>query len=89
MAQSSLEKGEAFLQENAKKEGVHTTPSGLQYKVLHGRQRAAARRRPTRCKVHYRGTLLDGTEFDSSYKRNQPIEFALNRSSQAGPRACS
>jgi len=78
MAQTALEKGETFLQENAKKEGVHITPSGLQYKVLTegtGRSPKAT----NTVKVQYRGTLLDGTEFDSSYKRNQPIEFALNQ----------
>ena len=78
MAQTALEKGETFLQENGKKEGVHTTASGLQYKVLKegiGRTPKAT----DTVKVNYRGTLLDGTEFDSSYKRNQPIEFALNQ----------
>ncbi len=78
MAQTALEKGEAYLQENGKKEGVHTTSSGLQYKVL----KEGAGRSPKATdtvKVNYRGTLLDGTEFDSSYKRNQPIEFALNQ----------
>ena len=78
MAQTALEKGEAYLHENGKKEGVHTTASGLQYKVL----KEGAGRSPKATdtvKVNYRGTLLDGTEFDSSYKRNQPIEFALNQ----------
>ena len=78
MARTPLEKGEAFLHENASKEGVHVTPSGLQYKVLTdgtGRSPSAT----DTVKVQYRGTLLDGTEFDSSYKRNQPIEFALNQ----------
>lgn len=78
MAQSPVEKGETFLQENAKKEGVHVTPSGLQYKVLMDGPGRSPKATDT-VKVQYRGTLLDGTEFDSSYKRNQPIEFALNQ----------
>ena len=74
MAQSSLEKGETFLKENASKEGVKTTPSGLQYKVLqegNGRTPVAT----DTVRVHYRGTLIDGTEFDKS---SSPIEFPLN-----------
>ena len=78
MAQTALEKGETFLQENGKKEGVHTTVSGLQYKVLKEGTGRSPKATDT-VKVNYRGTLLDGTEFDSSYKRNQPIEFALNQ----------
>lgn len=78
MAQSPLEKGEVFLHENATKEGVHVTPSGLQYKVLTDGAGRSPKATDT-VKVQYRGTLLDGTEFDSSYKRNQPIEFALNQ----------
>jgi len=69
--------GEQFLKENAQKEGVKTTTSGLQYMVL----QEGTGPSPTaddRVKVHYRGTLLDGTEFDSSYKRGEPIVFALN-----------
>ncbi len=78
MAQSSLEKGEAFLRDNAGKEGVQSTASGLQYTVLTpgtGRNPKAT----DTVLVHYRGTLLDGTEFDSSYRRNAPIEFPLNQ----------
>ena len=70
-------KGEAFLAENAKKEGVTVTASGLQYEVLtqgNGKKPAAT----DTVKVHYQGTLIDGTEFDSSYKRGQPISFPLN-----------
>ncbi|MCF6208657.1 MAG: FKBP-type peptidyl-prolyl cis-trans isomerase [Ghiorsea sp.] len=70
-------KGEAFLAENAKKEGITVTASGLQYEVLtqgSGKKPAAT----DTVKVHYQGTLLDGTEFDSSYKRGQPISFPLN-----------
>jgi len=70
-------KGEAFLAENAKKEGVKVTPSGLQYEVI--KQGDGPKPKPTdTVKVHYQGTLIDGTEFDSSYKRGQPISFPLN-----------
>lgn len=74
----NLAEGELFLAENKMKDGVQTTDSGLQYKVLTMGDGA----KPTatdKVKVHYRGTLLDGTEFDSSYARNEPISFALNR----------
>jgi FKBP-type peptidyl-prolyl cis-trans isomerase len=70
--------GEKFLKENASKEGVKTLPSGLQYKVLKegtGKSPKAADTVVT----HYRGTLINGTEFDSSYKRNEPAEFPVNR----------
>jgi FKBP-type peptidyl-prolyl cis-trans isomerase len=76
--QNNLVEGQKFLAENASKEGVQTTASGLQYKVEtmgDGPKPAAT----DTVKVHYRGTLLDGTEFDSSYARNEPISFALNR----------
>jgi len=70
-------KGEAYLEENAKKEGVTVTESGLQYEVLvqgSGDKPAAT----DTVEVHYQGTLIDGTEFDSSYSRGQPISFPLN-----------
>ena len=76
-AEKSQKAGETFLAENAKKEGVKVLPSGLQYKVL----KQGAGQKPTSknvVKTHYRGTLIDGREFDSSYKRNEPIEFPLN-----------
>lgn len=75
---TNLEEGKKFLAENAKKEGVQTTASGLQYKV----ETMGTGPKPVATdtvKVHYRGTLLDGTEFDSSYARNEPISFGLNR----------
>lgn len=78
MAQSALEKGEKFLAENKSKEGVKTTASGLQYKITKegtGKQPAAT----DSVLVHYEGKLLDGTVFDSSIKRNEPISFPLNR----------
>lgn len=77
MAQSAPEKGKTYLAENAKKEGVKTTASGLQYKVLQEGTGKSPKATDT-VLVHYRGTLLDGTEFDSSYKRKEPIEFPLN-----------
>jgi len=70
--------GEAFLAENKKKEGVTTLPSGMQYMVLtegKGKQPTAT----DSVTVQYRGTLIDGTEFDSSYKRGQPASFGLNQ----------
>lgn len=69
--------GTAFLAENAKKPGVTTTSSGLQYKVI----TAGTGKKPTATDtvtVHYRGTLIDGAEFDSSYSRGQPATFPLN-----------
>jgi FKBP-type peptidyl-prolyl cis-trans isomerase len=78
MAQSASEKGAKFLEENAKKEGVKTTASGLQYK----HEKEGTGKSPSASdtvKVHYKGTLLNGKEFDSSYKRNEPLEFPLNR----------
>ncbi len=68
--------GEAYLVENAKKEGVKTLPSGVQYQVLTEGSGAKPTAADTvRC--HYRGTLIDGSEFDSSYKRGEPAEFAV------------
>lgn len=77
MAQSALERGKEFLAENATKPGVQQTESGLQYLIETPGAGAEPKATDT-VKVNYRGTLLDGTEFDSSYKRNEPIEFPLN-----------
>ena len=71
--------GEAFLAQNKNKEGVMTTASGLQYKVL---KEGSGTEHPTatsKVKVHYHGTLIDGTVFDSSVERGEPIEFGLNQ----------
>jgi len=76
--QENLVAGQQFLAENKSKEGVQTTESGLQYKVLTMGEGAKPAATDT-VKVHYSGKLLDGTEFDSSYARNEPISFALNR----------
>ncbi|MBP5627267.1 FKBP-type peptidyl-prolyl cis-trans isomerase [bacterium] len=66
-----------FLEENAKKEGVKVTESGLQYTVIKEGEGAKPKATDT-VKVHYKGTLVDGKEFDSSYKRGEPISFPLN-----------
>jgi len=71
------EEGEAFLAENAKREGVKVTASGLQYEVLEPGNGPKPTAEST-VKVHYEGTLIDGTVFDSSYKRGEPISFPLN-----------
>jgi FKBP-type peptidyl-prolyl cis-trans isomerase FklB len=76
-AQVNKTKEEAFLKENAKKTGVKVTASGLQYIVISTGTGPLPKLTDT-VKVHYRGTLLDGREFDSSYKRNQPAVFPLN-----------
>jgi FKBP-type peptidyl-prolyl cis-trans isomerase FkpA/FKBP-type peptidyl-prolyl cis-trans isomerase FklB len=78
VGQENLVEGQMFLTENKQKEGVKTTESGLQYKVLTMGDGAKPAATDT-VKVHYSGKLLDGTEFDSSYARNEPISFALNR----------
>lgn len=70
--------GQAFLEANAKKEGVITTASGLQYTVL----KTGDGKRPQatdRVRCHYEGTLIDGTIFDSSYKRGEPAVFGVNQ----------
>jgi len=69
--------GDAFLKANAQKPGVVVTPSGLQYIVME-QGTGPTPKATDMVRVHYRGTLLNGTEFDSSYKRNQPAEFPLN-----------
>jgi FKBP-type peptidyl-prolyl cis-trans isomerase FklB len=75
-AAKSLAVGKAFLAANGKKEGVKTLPSGLQYKVI----KKGTGKTPTaedKVKTHYSGKLIDGTEFDSSYKRKKPAEFPV------------
>jgi FKBP-type peptidyl-prolyl cis-trans isomerase len=78
VAASNAAEGDKFLLENRLQEGVEVTESGLQYKVLEmgdGPKPAAT----DRVTVHYRGTLLNGQEFDSSYSRNQPATFQLDQ----------
>lgn len=73
-----IKKNEDFLAQNKSKEGVKVTPSGLQYKIItEGKGEIPAD--TSRVKVHYKGTLIDGTEFDSSYKRNEPVSFRVNQ----------
>lgn len=74
---ANLEEGLAYLEENGAREGVITTESGLQYEVIE----EGSGERPgleDSATIHYRGTLIDGTEFDSSYSRNEPATFPLN-----------
>jgi FKBP-type peptidyl-prolyl cis-trans isomerase len=78
LAEANAVAGEAYLAQNARKEGVTTTDSGLQYEVIEQGDGP----RPTRddrVRVNYRGTLIDGTEFDSSYSRNKPATFRVDR----------
>lgn len=75
---ANKEAGEQFLAENAKKEGVKTTASGLQYEVIE--PGSGAKPSPTsNVTVHYHGTLIDGTVFDSSVQRGQPASFGVNQ----------
>ena len=77
-AQDNLARGKAFLEENAKKEGVKTLPSGVQYRVIQEGSGATPAATDT-VTVNYRGTLIDGTEFDSSYSRGKPATFRADR----------
>lgn len=77
LAEKNKKEGEKFLEENKKKEGVVTLPSGLQYKVL-AEGSGDSPKPDDMVTVNYRGTLIDGTEFDSSYKRGQPAKFGVN-----------
>ena len=78
-AKENIQLGQEFLEKNSLSDGVQSTPSGLQYKVL---QQGTGSTHPTatdRVKVHYHGTLIDGTVFDSSVDRGEPITFGLNQ----------
>jgi len=77
-AESSLAEGKKFLEENAKKDGVKVTESGIQYEVLTAAEGDKPKATDT-VKVHYKGTFLNGDTFDSSYDRGQPAVFPLNR----------
>jgi len=74
----NIKAGEAFLAENAGKEGVKTTDSGLQYKVITAGE-GKTPQKSDKVTVHYRGTLIDGSEFDSSYSRNKPATFGVGQ----------
>ena len=76
--EKNMKDGKAFLQDNKKNEGIVETKSGLQYKVITAGS-GAKPKADSEVEVHYRGTLIDGTEFDSSYKRGEPISFKLNQ----------
>ncbi len=77
LAEKNKAEGEKFLAENKKKEGVKVLPSGLQYKVITEGKGKTPKLTDT-VTVNYKGTLVDGTEFDSSYKRGQPATFPVN-----------
>ena len=77
LAEKNKQEGDAFLAENKKKEGVKTLESGLQYKIITEGAGKTPKAGDT-VTVNYRGTLIDGTEFDSSYKRGQPATFPVS-----------
>lgn len=77
MATKNLTDGDKFLAENKKQKGITTLPSGLQYRVLKDGTGTSPKATDT-VTTHYRGKLIDGTEFDSSYSRGQPARFAVN-----------
>jgi FKBP-type peptidyl-prolyl cis-trans isomerase FklB len=77
LAEKNKADGEKFLAENAKKEGVKTLPSGLQYKEIAPGTGKSPKTTDT-VTTHYKGTLIDGTEFDSSYKRGEPATFPVS-----------
>ncbi len=79
IADESFAKGQAFLAENTQQDGVITTESGLQYLVLQQGTGTVHPKANSRVKVHYHGTLLDGSVFDSSVERNDPIVFGLKQ----------
>jgi FKBP-type peptidyl-prolyl cis-trans isomerase FklB len=76
--EKNAKEGKTFLEANKKNKGVVTLPSGLQYKILKAGKGAKPTKNQT-VKCHYRGTLIDGTEFDSSYKRGEPAEFPVGQ----------
>jgi len=78
LGKENKKQGEAFLAENKKKKDVITTKSGLQYIVL-SKGEGKKPKATDQVKVHYKGTLINGTEFDSSYKRGEPVTFPANR----------
>merc|ERR1711968_293550 len=79
VAVATNEAGKKYLEENKSKEGVVTLPSGLQYKVLRKGDGAHHPTVDSPCECHYEGTLINGDEFDSSYKRGSPTSFAPNQ----------
>ena len=77
LAQDNLDKGKTYQDENAKRDGVKVTDSGLQYEVFEAGKGKSPKASDT-VKVHYSGELIDGTQFDSSYARNEPVSFPLD-----------
>jgi len=78
-AEDNAQLGQTFLEQNQTEDGVQTTASGLQYKVLEAGTGMVNPTATDTVKVHYHGTLLDGTVFDSSVDRGEPISFGLNQ----------
>ncbi len=78
LGEKNKQEGEKFLAENKKKKGVVSLPSGLQYKVI-SKGKGEKPKLTDKVKTHYRGTLIDGSEFDSSIARGEPITFPLNQ----------
>lgn len=78
-AKDNIQLGQTFLDQNSKADGVQSTASGLQYKVLEPGTGSTHPTATDKVKVHYHGTLIDGTVFDSSVDRNEPISFGLNQ----------
>lgn len=79
LADEQLKKGEDFLAANKKKEGVKTLPSGLQYKIIKEGRGAKSPTATDTVRTHYHGTLIDGTVFDSSKERGQPVDFEVGK----------
>jgi FKBP-type peptidyl-prolyl cis-trans isomerase len=77
--EENLKKGEEYLKENLTREGVKKTDSGLQYKILREGTLMKWPNAHSRVRVHYEGKLIDGTVFDSSYQRGEPVEFGLDQ----------
>ena len=78
VAEKNQKEGAEFLRNNSEKEGINVTSSGLQYEVIEAGDGDLPTAEDT-VEVHYRGTLLDGTEFDSSYARNQTVNFGVTQ----------
>ena len=79
MNAANIEAGKKFLEENKKREGVVTLPSGLQYEVITEGNVGRYAKATDQVQCHYEGTLIDGTLFDSSIKRGQPATFGVNQ----------
>ncbi len=78
MSKYNARVGKKFLEENAQKEGITVLKSGLQYKVLTSSGKKIHPKKSDTVKVHYKGTLISGKEFDSSYSRGEPAQFGVS-----------